>query len=192
MARRDYKNASPRAGERRAGRRGGLVGLLFGGILIGLAVAAVLAWYLLPREGDFKEVKRAPEVRVPSTSIRTPAPTEPVPAQPEATPPEPSNYTFYDILPGNQAPKPQSAGKPAEQWWLQVAALKNAADADSLRARLTLLNLRAVVQPTTGSGAALHRVRVGPYASEAAAESARETLTVNNFEARLLKEAVTP
>jgi len=192
MARRDYKNLTPRAGERRASKRGGLLGLLFAGVLIGLAVAAVLAWYLLPREGDFKKVQPAPEVRVPPTSIRTPAPTEPVPAQPEATPPAPSNYTFYDILPGNQAPKPQSPGKDAEQWWLQVAALKNAADADSLRAQLSLLNLRAVVQPTAGGDAALHRVRVGPFASAAAAESARETLTVNNFEARLLKEAATP
>jgi cell division protein FtsN len=192
MARRDYKNAAPRTGERRAGKGGRLVGFLFGGILIGLAVAAVLAWYLLPREGDFKKTPSAPEMRPPPTSVRTPPRAEPVPAQPAATPPDPSNYTFYDILPGNQAPRPQQPGKHAEQWWLQVAALKNAADADSLRARLSLLNLHAVVQPTGGADAPLHRVRVGPYASQAAAESARETLVVNNFEARLLKEAVTP
>lgn len=189
MSRRNRKHAAPRAGESASVRRIGLPKALFWGILIGLVVAGLLAWYLLPRATDFKKVTSAPELLIPPTSIATPA--QPTPAQPATTPPDSANYTFYDILPGNQAPKPLTPAPDKEEWWLQVAALKNAEDADALRAKLTLLNLNAVVQATTTGGAPLHRVRVGPFRGQDAAESASETLTVNNFEARLLKEPVT-
>lgn len=181
MAGRERRGAS----ERRTGKRGGSFKGVFVGVLLGLVVAGLMAWYLLPRDSDFRPVEPAPELRIPPRSIASPPPA------PEPTPPEAPNYTFYDILPGNQAPKPQAPTQDQEQWWLQVAALKNAQDADALRAKLTLLNLHAVVQATTGD-APLHRVRVGPFKSQDAAESARETLTVNNFEARLLKEPVHP
>lgn len=173
MARRDYRNDRGLP----AGRRGGTAFMLFAGVLLGLVVAGLMAWFLLPREGDFKKPAPAPQVRVP----------EDRPAPPPASP----SYTFYDILPGDRAPRPEQPAVPAEQWWLQVAALKSAADADALRVRLARLNLNAVVQPTGGE-APLHRVRVGPYRSRDVAESAREALILNNFEARLLKEPVNP
>ncbi|MDD4880492.1 MAG: SPOR domain-containing protein [Gallionellaceae bacterium] len=179
MARRDYKNAGARA----SGKRGGPFKILFFGILLGLVVAGVMAWYLLPRASDFRKVESAPVVHAPPAAIATPA----EPAKPVTPPPNPSNYTFYDILPGNKVAKPGQPAPGKEQWWLQVAALKNAKDADALRAKLTLLNLNVMVQATVGDPP-LHRVRIGPYKSQDAAESARETLIVNNFEARLLKE----
>lgn len=170
--------------------------LLFSGIVLGLIAAAALAWFLIPRASDFRTVDSAPEIRIPPRSIATPdpAPAE-KPAEPAAPPAQPDaeaggNYTFYDILPGDKTPQPEAQAEPREQWWLQVAALRNPEDADALRARLTLLNLNAVVQDSAGE-TPLHRVRVGPFDSQAAAESAQETLTVNKLEARLLKEAVT-
>ena len=65
MARRDYKNS----GTRPAGRRGSPFKLLFGGVLLGLVVAGVMAWYLLPRASDFKPVPSAPVVQAPPTAI---------------------------------------------------------------------------------------------------------------------------
>ncbi len=211
-------------------KRGLLFGLLIGAGL-GLVVAGLMIWYFLPREGDFRTVASAPEVRVPPTAIATPAATSPAVASPSppsgssaappptatasasapgsastsvtpsASTPAPANpeYTFYEILPGNQTPKPQATKpKPSPQaglrliWWLQVAALKSEVDANALRARLLLIELPAVVQKTGSDAAAMFRIRVGPFSDEATAQTAREKLRVNNFDAKLLKEAVTP
>jgi cell division protein FtsN len=170
--------------------------LLFSGVVIGLIAAAALAWFLIPRASDFRTIESAPQLQIPPSSIATPAPVE-KPAEPVSPPPSAvpgaetgGNYTFYDILPGDKAPQPEQQAEATLQWWLQVAALRNREDADALRARLTLLNLNAVVQESVGE-TPLHRVRVGPFDSQAAAESAQEMLVVNKLEARLLKEPVT-
>ena len=103
-----------------------------------------------------------------------------------------SRYTFYDILPGKSAPQPAPLAKVQEVWWLQVAAFRGATEAEALKARLILLDLKAAVQSAEVAGATMYRVRVGPFAQENAAQQAREALTANNFEPRLLKEPVTP
>jgi cell division protein FtsN len=172
-------------------------GLLIG-IFLSLLLAAALLWLLWPRPQDFKKTPSAPQLQFPAASIATPAkPAQdkvkdaaPAPQSPQSQP-NPSNYTFYDILPGDQAPKPLPAKRKPEQWWLQVAALKNANDADALRARLTLLNFSAIVEPTAKDDSALYRVRVGPFPDQGAAESTQKKLAANKFESRPLKEAVT-
>lgn len=206
MAMRDYREAG-KAGQQRgrqARRRGGLLSGLLVGAFIGLAVAGALVWYLMPREGDFRTVETAPVLHPPPVAVTTPA-NPPAPPPTASTPPAAApvapgaapaaggnpNYTFYDILPGNQAPKPQSPVKKQDAWWLQVAALKSEADANALRARLILLGLDAVVQQARSGDSTLYRIRVGPFDAETAAQAARETLEVNNFEAKLLKVAVT-
>ena len=189
--------------------------LLFGllaGALLGLVVAGLMIWYFLPRAGDFKVLASAPEVRIPATAIVTPArpatpattatpagqSAQPSPDHPPAIPaPANPEYTFYEILPGNQSPKPNTPKpKPTAgqrmAWWLQVAALKSEADANALRARLLLIELPAVIQPTNLDGGTMFRIRVGPFNDEATMQAAREKLRVNNFETKLLKEAVTP
>jgi cell division protein FtsN len=186
MPRHERRPAQRPAEKSRSSVKGVLVG-----VFLGLLVAALMAWYLVPRDSDFRKVESAQEIRLPPTSISSQAAKEPTPqVAPAASQPDPSNYTFYDILPGDKTPKPLPAKPANEQWWLQVAALKNAADADALRARLTLLNLSAVTQPTTGEPP-LHRVRVGPFQTQDAASAAQKTLTANKLEARLLKEPAT-
>jgi cell division protein FtsN len=192
---RDYRDSTSagRARGRPQRKRGGLLYGLLAGALLGLVAAGVLVWYLMPRAGDFRTVETAPVLRPPPVALTTPAQPA-APAAPSPTTAGPGgnpNYTFYDILPGNQAPKPRPPAQARDAWWLQVAALKSEPEAGALRARLILLGLDAVVQPVQTGGDTFHRIRVGPFASEDAARSAGETLRVNNFEARLLKEAVT-
>lgn len=114
------------------------------------------------------------------------------PAAPGAAPPSRVPLTFYGILPGEKPAKPVEPPKPKELWWLQVAALKNPADADRLKARLSLLGLEVVTQEIDSAGQSLYRVRVGPYKRDEDAFADLDTLAANNFEPRLFKEPVAP
>ena len=98
--------------------------------------------------------------------------------------------TFYGILPGEKPAKPVPPPSPKEIWWLQVAALKNPADADRLKARLALLGLVVSTQKVDTVGQPLYRVRVGPYKRDEDAFADLDTLSSNNYEPRLLKEPV--
>lgn len=124
------------------------------------------------------------------TPQSAPKTTKPAPVKPTAeTPPAAgSDFTFFDILPGEKPAKPSGTKLPREVWWLQVAALKEAKDAESLKARLALLGLSVQVQPVASGGTTLHRVRVGPFKTEDEALGALDTLAENNYEPRLFKE----
>lgn len=205
-SRRDFKQSGRNARDERAKpapRRGGalLLGMLLG--LVGaLVIVAILVWFFYAKPSEFKTPERAPEVIAPRMAepVQTDAPpavAEPSPKSDEAARPAGTGapsapYSFYDILPGSKPPKPVEPAIPKELWWLQVAALKAPEDADRLKARLALLNLDTVVQQVQGADTMLYRVRVGPFKSEDAALGALDTLAVNNFEPRLLKEAVSP
>ncbi len=123
-------------------------------------------------------------------------PQTPTNASAADTPPNPAkprvDYTFYGILPGDQPAKPMPPPVSKDIWWLQVAALKDAGDADKLRARLVLLGLEVHTQKVESSGIPLYRVRVGPYKREDDALGDLDTLAENNFEPRLFKEPYVP
>lgn len=102
------------------------------------------------------------------------------------------DYTFYGILPGDQPAKPVPLPVSKDIWWLQVAALKNPADADKLKARLILLGLEVATQKVDSGSGPLYRVRVGPYQREDDAFGDLDTLAENNFEPRLFKEPNPP
>lgn len=196
MAHRDYKDSEPRRNRRsKSNRKSGspaIAVLLI--ILLGLALAGFILWKVWPRPGDFRSVASAPAVEPAPDKKGETAPPVGSPSETQTAAPQDkaADYTFYDILPGNKAPKPLPASKRPEQWWLQVAALKNASDADALRAKLAMLNFSAIVQPTPAGQPPLFRVRVGPYQNQADAETAQKTLAENKFDSRPLKEAVTP
>jgi cell division protein FtsN len=206
-------------------------GLLIG-LVVGLVLAAGLAWYFNFGSGGFKAADSAPgPVAKPASTPVKPGPMRPEAGQnkaPEAPPPVPEadtpapamakpdsarsepdkataeptrgspaakprvDYTFYGILPGDKPAKPVDPPKSNETWWLQVAALKNPADADKLKARLSLLGLQVSTQRVESGGQALFRIRVGPYKREDDALGDLDTLAQNNFEPRLFKEPVKP
>jgi len=214
MARRTGTNRPRAALERKpVGRGGSLFTGLFLGVAAGLLLAAGLAWYFYVRPGDFKAAEPGPgpePVRTdppPALNAEPPAlevsppPALPRPASPALPAPEAgarakerqdADYSFYDILPGDKPTKPTDAPLVREVWWLQVAALKAKADADALKARLSLLGLAVTVNPVASPAGPLHRVRVGPFKTEDDALGALDTLAVNNYEPRLFKEKLNP
>lgn len=198
MAHRDYKQTGSPRGSRKTsgGKKTGALKVLLMAVVSSLFIAAALLWFLWPRAQDFKKTITAPTLQAPAKTA-SPEPTRPqaapqAPAADKSTAAPGQDYTFYDILPGNRPAKPLPPEKKQVQWWLQIAALKNPGDADSLRAKLSLLNFNTVVQPTPAGEPLLYRVRVGPYPDEAAAAAAQASLSENKIDSKALKEAVTP
>ncbi len=84
-------------------------------------------------------------------------------------------------------PQPAIAAKPAApapattRWFVAIDAYKDPMAAAAIVSRIKLAGLDAVSVAIRSNGERLHRVRAGPYASKAAAESARATLIVEGL-----------
>lgn len=157
---------------------------LLTGILIGLGLSAVVmmkGW--------------APKLR---NEVPTPTPPGATETKPAAEPEKPK-YGFYEVLPemdqvvpeaevkqANQQPTPTL--DPNQRYMLQAASFRNAADAESLKAKLALLGLRASVQTVAINGQDYFRVRVGPFADLRELDTAKTTLESNGLQAIALKE----
>ena len=77
---------------------------------------------------------------------------------------------------------PETALKPGH-YILQVASFRRMRDADGLKAQLTLLGYRPVVQTVAiDSDEKWHRVRIGPYADRDALEAARVRLRADGHD----------
>ena len=73
-------------------------------------------------------------------------------------------------------------------YMLQVGSFRELADADRLRAKLTLGGHQALIQSVAGRGSELwHRVRLGPYGDLVSAERARAKLAMSQLNAMVLK-----
>ena len=80
-----------------------------------------------------------------------------------------------------------SAAEQNSDYFVQVGSFRDSGDADSLRARLLLLNLDASVESVSGETGLWHRVVSGPYSTPQAAEQARNKLHANNIQTLVLK-----
>ena len=116
--------------------------------------------------------------------------------EPEKTVPKP-RFDFYKLLEESEVivETPEETRKQLEQqstdkveYLLQVGSFKKSEDADSVRAKLILLNMDAKVEKVTvKSGETWHRVIVGPFTNSSAMANARSTLVSNRFDTLLLK-----
>lgn len=164
------------------GQRGGFVLGMIVGLLIGLALALGVALYVskvpvpfvdkVPQrtaEQDAAEAERNrgwdPNAPLASKGV-PPSPSAPPPAL-EAPPAAalPASAAAAQRVPAAAA-SAASALRSGEQpfvYFVQVAALARADEAEQLRARLALANLGARVTEREQSGRIVYRVRLGPY-----------------------------
>jgi len=174
------------------------------GIVMGLAIAAGIAWIVM---------KKNP---VPTPPVR-----EPVQASKPASPPEKTSsgkpasagtasgdgktrFEFYKELtakPDKNAKKSDHAtsvavssnanSKPADRlsgYYLQEGAYTNPDDADKVKARLALLGMVANVQPANIPDKGVwYRVRLGPYKNSGDMNEALATLKLNGLSAAPIK-----
>lgn len=176
---------------RRQAKRGGsraASGLLtFGAGLVCGLVLATLAWL-----GGYLPGRDTPE------GAQTPSGRDEPPIAEEVAGERSRQYDFFTVLPEREVvvPREEIAERARERsseaasqgpYVLQVGSFRSAEDADSLRARVTLLGLDATVQSVTVDDVTWHRVRAGPFESARAADGARRRLLENGFEAMVLR-----
>lgn len=121
-----------------------------------------------------------------ATPVTKPAPTTP----PTPTPSKPIAPSPTPAPTASAPPTPTASAPPADRTVhiLQAGSYKNPADADSVRARLLLLNMHATVERVTASGGETwHRVLIGPYANPNDASNASALLRQNGIDSIQLK-----
>lgn len=170
MARRQAKRTS-------GGISTGLVGFALG-VVVGLGLATAMG------------LMRAPTALPTAQVIQD----EPLANLEEELAP-PRRYEFFSVLPEVERVVPEReiaermaepAPEPTRTYTLQAGSFRASADAEALKAQITLLGLSAEVQSVTVDDSTWHRVRVGPFDSARSADGARRRLQDNGMEALVL------
>ena len=180
-----------RGTDRRSGGNSRKGRSVFTGVLIGLAVGAVLAVgvaLFVTGNNPFKSEPAKPKVPTP--------PPAAVQTAPSATPETAPSFDFYKVLPGDapsDLPQPPDKAVAVPLYYLQAGAFQNADDADNLKAQLAMLGVEAEIQTTEIADKGMfHRVRVGPFRAMDEVNSTRSLLTQNNIPATLVRETPVP
>lgn len=152
---------------------------------------------------DFYSVLPEKEVRIPDAEVSAMARAEQKRQQADAPTPTVGTVATVPATPShvptnapsaiseNVTAAPASAVSPghgAGGYLLQVGAFPNAADAESLKAKLALQGFVASVQAVKVSGQTYHRVRLGPFSSATALQSTQQRLSGAGIHAIALKE----
>lgn len=113
----------------------------------------------------------------------SPAPSEPAPAkapEPQAEPAKPlPAEPASTAQPAPPAPKPMAAEKPAadsDAYTVQIGVFSDAANVKQLQSKLAAEGFKVYTEKLNTPNGAKIRLRVGPYATRAEAENARDKL----------------
>lgn len=166
-----------------------------GGLFSGLALSALVLMK-----------QWAPQLQQTAAEPRAAAPA----AAPAAADDKPK-YEFYSVLPEMEVVVPDAEVKSAananpptpaanaaatnkQRFMLQAGSFRTSADADALKARLTLMGVGAPVSvaKVTIDGTEYFRVRVGPFADLRALDGAKRSLEGNGVNAIALRENGAP
>lgn len=88
---------------------------------------------------------------------------------------------------GLSTPAGSTAGADPFQYFVQAGAFRNAADADTQKAKLAMMGLDAKVSEREQAGRSVFRVRLGPFEDKAAAERVRSKLETNSVDNTLVR-----
>jgi cell division protein FtsN len=164
--------------------RGGTLLGIFVGLVLGLAVAAAIA-YVLGRSG-LTGGSGAPGGQKEVARNTKPEGVSAVPA------PEKPRFDFYKILPGAEEAKlpkaPETQTKPIDRLWLQAGAFTSETDAENLKARLALSGWEALVQTVTLPDKSVrYRVRLGPFDNTDELNHIKADLGKGGFDVAVIK-----
>ena len=181
-----------------APRKGGdsLWAGILAGMVIGVAMAAGVAWFLMKSPRPFLNKEQSALVK--PDSAKTPVAAE----KPAAAGDGKQHFEFYKMLTDKQGAtvvvpaKPADKSQPAkslsagsktgtgyEPQILQAGSFSNVNEAENLKAKLALLGIEANIQSATIPDKGVwYRVRVGPYKSADEMNHARGFLKQNGVE----------
>ncbi|PKO90104.1 MAG: SPOR domain-containing protein [Betaproteobacteria bacterium HGW-Betaproteobacteria-12] len=206
---RDMKPRKSQPARKKSGG-GTLIGM-FIGLVLGVAIAAGVVWYLNSSPLPFNKQVQADNGRADLPPVAA-GKGEPLalPGKPGDPVPE-KRFQFYDILPGKADAVPDPAGRPAEvkkeekkedkkddskkdegkeskgPLFLQAGSFSTAQDADNQKAKLAFMGIEAVVQQVMIQERTLYRVRIGPFSKIDELNKVRAELAKSGIEAQLAK-----
>lgn len=193
---RDYKPTATKSGSNSKGSAfftGLLVGLLLG---VGLSVA--LTMYIKGGDSPFanNKVVRPALENLPEKLSENKTSEETILSSDESAknPKDDNKFDFYTILPDTESTVTEKEIKESaltvkkDNYFLQVGAFQNEADADNMKAKLALQGFEAVVQTASiPEKGVWHRVRVGPLSDIEQINKTRGDLTTNGFNTDLIR-----
>lgn len=192
---RDYKPTTQKASSNKGSPF--FTGLLIG-LLLGVGLSVWLTMYLKGSDNPFADKKISrPTIEKLSEKMSKGNISEEsaLPKEENVDKQKPDNqFDFYTILPETESTvteqeiKNNSQTIKKDNYFLQVGAFPNEADADNMKAKLALQGFEAVVQTATiPEKGVWHRVRVGPLNDIAQINKIRGELTTNGFNTDLIK-----
>ncbi len=172
-------------------------------LLAGLAAGLFVA-FLVYLQGEHDTQPELPPI--PKQGESEPQQQQPAAQEKPAKP----RFDFYTILPEMEIPVPepdpeprvpppprpelrkQPPPSPAEQtgaaaYVLQLGSFRNRADADRLKAKITMQGFEPHIQTVNINGSDWYRVRIGPYSNSVRIAEVRHRLRENKLDAILLK-----
>ena len=174
------------------------------GVLIGLGVALGVAVYVMkvPTPFNSKSTSRTPaQDAAEAKKNKDWDPNAALSGKPAAKPTDPTATKALE-----PAAKPQAAPATASQtpvvaspspasptadavteYYVQVGAFRNNDEAQALRGKLALSNFEGKVIEREQSGQKVYRVRVGPFANQAAGDKAKASLDAAGFETMVMR-----
>ena len=184
-------------------RRRAAGGFLLGmsvGVLIGLAVALGVAFYLNKTPMPFLTAK---PTKADKDQAAGKGPAIAGLPQGSSAPPaagEKPKFDFYKILPGQEEPVTEKELRersrtarsqqesPKDVYFIQAGSFQNPAEADNQKARLAILGYESTVEPANlPDKGTWYRVRLGPYNKVEEINRVRQALAQNGIDASLVK-----
>ena len=170
---------------------------LLTGFAGGIALSALLIFRDYSKEKSLSTVPKP----APSASITERARGDAPDAEQPAAADDKPKYDFYtalaereviipDIEIREQAAKPEVQADAKVRYFLQLGSFPQAEDADALKARLALNGVQVQVSEVNVNGKLWHRVRRGPFAAIAAADTAKRDLMQTNVSSTLVRENI--
>jgi cell division protein FtsN len=175
------------------------------GIVMGLAIAGGIAWFVLKKNPVPTPSKETSQLAKPTVAAEKPAHAKPTSTSGTAGTAEgKARFEFYKEL----TDKPDTAGKKTDKqvaivnkpaptakqadntgvYFLQEGAYTTTEDAEKVKAKLALLGMIANVQPANIPDKGVwYRVRLGPYKTSAEMNEALATLKLNGLNAAPIK-----